>query len=91
MSLGVYFMHTGFSTDKYDEAIRRLEDAGAGAPKGRRSHFALESAGALNVFDVWDSMEEFEAFGATLMPILADLGVEVGEPMIATVHNTISG
>jgi len=91
MALGIYFMHGGFTPEKYGQAIEQLESAGAGSPKGRTNHFALESNGEIQVFDVWESQEEFEAFGATLMPILAGLGVELGEPMVATVHNVIPG
>ena len=89
MGLGIYFMHGGFTPDKYADAIKQLETAGAGAPKGRSFHVALEANGEIHVFDIWESQEEFEAFGATLMPILAGLGVELKEPMVATVHNTI--
>ena len=39
---------------------------------GRSIHVALESNGEIQVFDVWDSQEEFDAFGATLVPILAE-------------------
>lgn len=91
MALGLYFTPSGFTRDKYDETIRRLEQAGAGAPEGRTHHFALESDGAIQVFDVWDSQEQFEAFGPALMPILTELGVDPGQPMVARVHNVIRG
>ena len=91
MALGIYFVHMGFTPEKYDKAIKKLEAAGAGSPKGRSNHFALESDGAIQVFDVWDSMEDFEAFGETLVPVLAELGVELTEPSIATIFNSISG
>jgi hypothetical protein len=91
MALGIYFVHVGFTPEKYDEAIKKLEAAGVGSPKGRSNHFALESDGAIQVFDVWDSQEEFDAFGQTLVPILAELGVELTEPSVATVYNSISG
>jgi hypothetical protein len=45
MAVGLYFTPTGFNKDKYDEAIRQLEEAGAGAPAGRTFHVALESGG----------------------------------------------
>jgi hypothetical protein len=90
ITLGIYFVHVGFTPEKYDEAIKKLEAAGAGSPKGRSNHFALESDGAIQVFDIWDSHEEFEAFGQTLVPILAELGVELTEPSVATVYNSIS-
>lgn len=91
MAVGLYFMPSGFNKDKYDEAIRKLEEAGAASPAGRAYHVALESDGAIQVFDVWESQEAFEAFGQTLIPILAELGVDPGQPMAAEVHNVIQG
>jgi hypothetical protein len=91
MAMGLYFTPSGFTKEKYDETIQKLDEAGAGAPAGRTYHVALESDGAIQVFDLWDSQEAFEAFGATLIPIMTDLGVEPGEPMIAEVHNVIPG
>jgi hypothetical protein len=69
----------------------QLEEAGAGAPDGRISHVALETDGEIQVFDVWESQEAFDAFGVTLLPILAAAGVEMNEPMVARVHNEIKG
>jgi hypothetical protein len=89
MALGIYIVHEGFTREKYDEALKRLDAAGAGSPKGRSSHFALESSGAIQVFDVWDSQEDFDAFGETLIPILAELGVQLAPPMVASVYNSI--
>ena len=91
MALGLYFTPSGFTRDRYKEAIRKLDEAGAGSPAGRTYHFALESDGAIQVFDVWESQEQFEAFGQTLVPILSELGVDPGRPMIAEIHNVIEG
>jgi hypothetical protein len=91
MALGIYFVHEGFTAEKYASAIKQLEAAGSGAPKGRTFHVALESDGAIQVFDIWESQEDFDAFGATLMPILSELGVGLKEPMVAQVHNVIEG
>jgi hypothetical protein len=91
MALGIYFAHGGFTVEKYDSAIKQLEDAGAGSPKGRTLHLALETDGSINVFDIWESQAEFEAFAAPLMPILEGMGVNLGEPMVAQVHNMIKG
>ena len=52
---------------------------------------ALESDGSIQVFDIWESQEDFEAFGATLVPILGELGVTLKEPMVANVHNVVLG
>jgi hypothetical protein len=81
----------GFTAEKYSSALKKLKAAGAGKPKGRTYHCALESNGEIQVFDIWESQEDFDAFGATLVPILTELGVNLGEPMVATVHNVIAG
>ena len=91
MALGLYFTPSAFTKDKYDEALRKLEEAGAGAPEGRTYHVALETNGEIQVFDIWESQEAFEAFGQTLVPILSELGVDPGEPMVSPVHNVIEG
>ena len=91
MALGFYFMPAGFTQEKYDSAISQLEAAGAGAPAGRSYHVALESDGVIQVFDIWESQEAFEAFGSTLLPIMSGLGVDPGQPMVARVHNVIEG
>ncbi len=91
MALGYYFAPKSFSVEQYDEAIRRLDAAGAGSPAGRSYHCAFEGEGGLHVFDVWDSEEAFAAFGETLLPIMADLGTDPGPPMVAKIHNIIVG
>jgi hypothetical protein len=91
MALGFYFSPNGFTQDTYDEALKQLEAAGAGAPEGRSYHVALETNGEIQVFDIWESQAAFDAFGATLVPIMAGLGADPGEPMVARVHNVIEG
>jgi hypothetical protein len=91
MAVGFYFGSGKFSPAQYDDAIKKLDEAGAGAPEGRHYHVALESGGNIQVFDVWESQEKFEAFGATLMPILSGLGADPGTPMVTPVRNIIKG
>ena len=91
MALGFYITAKGFTQERYDTTLVQLEEAGAGAPDGRISHVALETDGEIQVFDVWESQEAFDAFGVTLLPILAAAGVEMNEPMVARVHNEIKG
>ena len=91
MALGFYFTHGGFTPDIYAEVIKQLDAAGVGSPKGRTIHVALESNGEIQVFDVWESQAEFDAFGETLMPILAAAGVTLNEPMVADVRNVLLG
>jgi hypothetical protein len=89
MALGFYITGKGFTQERYDVTLGQLEDAGVGAPEGRISHVALESDGEIQVFDIWESRESFEAFGATLIPILNAAGIELNEPVVAKVHNEI--
>jgi len=92
MAIGAYFRHRGFTAEKYDETIRRLEAAGESAPPGRLSHVALEADGEIEVFDVWESQEALEAWGPEgFVPILIELGVELRPPTIHHVRNVIDG
>jgi hypothetical protein len=91
MALGFYFTPSSFTPEAYDDTIKRLEAAGAGAPAGRTYHVAMETDGLIQVFDVWESQEAFEAFGATLLPIMAEVGADPGQPMVSPVHNIIKG
>jgi hypothetical protein len=91
MAIGIYFASKSFSPKQYDDAINRLEAAGAASPPGRTYHCAFSAGPNLHIFDVWDSQETFEKFGETLMPILGELDVDPGEPVIAEIHNVISG
>jgi hypothetical protein len=90
MALGFYITAKGFTQEKYDKTTAQLEEAGAGAPDGRISHVALETGGEIQVFDVWESQADFDAFGATLIPILTAAGIELNDPMVARVHNQIT-
>jgi hypothetical protein len=91
MAISFYFGSATFTPEQYDAAIKQLDEAGAGAPAGRQYHVALETGGNIQVFDVWDSQESFDAFGATLQPIMAGIGADPGAPMVAPIHNIIKG
>jgi len=91
MAIVIRFSSPGMNAAKYDEAIRRIEEAGAGAPAGRLYHVCFGDKENLRVSDIWDSMENFEKFGQTMVPIMQDLGVDAGQPEIIEVHNIIEG
>jgi len=93
MAFGMYFQPTGFTPAAYDNLIKQLDQAGAGFGKvpGRRFHCAMEVDGAVTVFDVWDSTEQFQKFGETLVPIMKKLGADPGQPQIMKVHNLKNG
>jgi hypothetical protein len=91
MTILIRFSPPGLNAAKYDEAIRRIEEAGAGTPAGRLYHVCFGDKENLHVSDIWDSMENFEKFGQTMMPIMQDLGIDAGQPEIIEVHNIIEG
>jgi hypothetical protein len=79
------------TASKYDECIVKLNAAGAGSPKGRSYHVCYGDPNSVQITDVWDSMEDFQAFGETLIPILQSLGIDPGQPAPQQVHNIIAG
>jgi hypothetical protein len=90
MALAIYFAPTsGMTAQKYDECVAALNKAGQAHPTGRLYHSAFGTADSIQVFDVWTSQEAFDAFGQTLMPILAQLGVEGGQPAVMGLHNVV--
>jgi len=93
MAFGLYFQPQGFTRAIYEATIKQLDQAGAGFGKvpGRTFHCAMEVDGNIHVFDVWESTEQFQRFGDTLVPIMAKLGVDPGKPVIMEIHNMRNG
>ena len=89
MAIGLYFHPSNMTAEQYDDVIKRLDAAGAGSPKGRVHHSCFGPPDNLMVYDVWTSQEEFDAFGATLMPIMQEVGIDPGTPDVMPVHNLI--
>jgi len=84
----IMFDVTGLTSETYGKIVSRLDAAGAGAPAGRQYHCAYGAPDNLQVIEFFDSTESFEAFGATLVPILKEYGV-TSTPNIQTVHNQV--
>jgi hypothetical protein len=90
MSIVVRFSPTNVTTEKYEETLRRLKEAGEFPPAGMEYHILFGPEENLRVSEIWDSREQLEAFGERLMPILSDVGIEFSaEPEIFEAHNII--
>ena len=90
MSFMIRFDQGTVTVDQYHAINQGLEDAGQGNPVGREFHVGyVEGDGSLSVVDIWDSMENFEKFGETLMPVLETVGADAGEPTILSVDTII--
>jgi hypothetical protein len=89
MSILVRFTPAGVTTERYDESIRRIKEAGDWPPDGLEYHVAFGSSESLRVSEIWDTREQWEEFGKRLMPLLADIGIEPGEPELLEIHNIV--
>jgi hypothetical protein len=91
MSIVVRLSPTNVTRAKYDEVASRLESAGVWPdPDGLEFHVLFGTEGDLRVSEIWDSREQFEAFGEHLMPILSDAGVGFSaEPEVFEVQNIV--
>ena len=92
MAIITVFNLSTMTTEKYNQAIRGLEAAGQGKPKGRLYHVAArQEDGSTVVTDIWESAALLEEFGKTLIPVLNKAGVTPVQPMVYPVLNVIEG
>ena len=91
--MAVAFLSTpaSMTTEQYDRVTNQLDASGAGDPPGRRFHACFGPADHLTVFDVWDSAEQLQAFGMTLMPILGEERIEMAPPEPLEIHRLVEG
>jgi hypothetical protein len=90
MSILARFTPNSLTAEKYDESIRELSSSVGFPPEGLDYHVCFGSDGNLRVSEIWDSREQFEAFGEKLMPKLAEIGIDPGpEPEIIEIHNIV--
>ena len=87
MSIVVRFHPSNLTAEKYDESHPKVVEAGFPAD-GLDYHVCFGSPDNLTVSEIWDSREQFEAWGETLMPVLTEAGIEFSaEPEVFEVHN----
>jgi len=88
MSIVVRFTPAGLTAEQYGRAVRLLEEQGAFPPEGLDYHVCFGEDGDLRVSEIWDSEEQFAAFGKLLTPVLAEVGITRAEaPVHFAVHN----
>jgi len=86
MAIAVLFQPVSMSVAQYGEVHERLNQAGFGEFPGRLSHVSFGDPDHLHVLDIYEDEAAFQTFGQTLMPILAELGIDPGEPQVEPVH-----
>jgi len=86
MAFTVLFTPKSMNAAQFDEITRRRAEGGASSPEGRLHHVCYGSGDQLQVMDVWTSEDKFGQFGQVLMPIIQEVGIDVGQPAMAPIH-----
>jgi hypothetical protein len=87
MSVVVRYQPAGLTRQQYDEVTRRIEAEGAWPPDGLQLHVLFGTEGDLKVSEIWESEEQCRAFGEQLLPVLNEVGVQIGgDPEVFEVH-----
>jgi hypothetical protein len=90
VSLLIRFSPPTLTAQQYDEVVRRLKEKGVFPADGLDYEVCFGSEGNLKVSQVWDSKEQLDTFGESLKPVLADMGIDPGQPEVVPVHNIIN-
>jgi len=85
----IRFAPASLTAEEYDDVVAKLTADGVSPAEGLDYEISFGSGDNFRVSMVWDSKAQFDAFGARLGPILAELGIDPGEPEIVEVHNII--
>lgn len=88
MSIVVRYHPASLTAEKYEATNAELQAAGLEWPAdGLDYHVCFGDDGNLMVSEIWDSREQWEAFGERLMPLLAEAGIEMSaEPEVFEVQ-----
>ena len=89
MSVLIRFAPASLTAEQYDDVVRRLNEAGVFPAEGLDYEVCFGSGDQHKVSQVWDTQAHLDAFGARLMPILAEAGIDPGKPEVVAVHNII--
>jgi len=89
MSVLIRFAPKSLTAEQYDDVVRRLNEAGVFPADGLDYEVCFGSGDQYRVSQVWDTQEQLDAFGAKLMPILNEVGIDPGQPETVGVHNII--
>ena len=90
MSIAVRITPSNMTRQQYDSVRNALTDSGDWPTDGCQLHVLFGDEGDLRVSEVWESQEHFNAWGERLVPVLAEVGVDLpSQPEVFEVHNII--
>ena len=85
--LVVSFSPANLNGRRYAEVLQRLSQVTGIPPAGGIFHVCYGEPDRLRVLDVFDTMENYQAFARLLLPIVAEVGIQSGPPEILPVHS----
>ena len=91
MAIAIYLNPPSMSAAQYDEIMSGLDAAGASTPAGRLYHVCFGSDDKLQIFEIWESQQDFAKSIETTMPILRKIGLDLGRPTVEPAHKVIPG
>ncbi len=77
--IAIYITTENMTAALHAEGRKRLKEAGA-SEDAMKLHSVFGEEGKLQVFDIWESQEAFDAFLGYLVPILEELGISLSSP-----------
>jgi hypothetical protein len=86
MPVAVHISPNNMSKDDYHRVIADLEAAGCGEPEGRIYHAAYGDD-QVQMFEVWESPDQFAAHQDRLVGALQSAGVDAGIVDVHPVHS----
>ena len=90
MSVVIRYNPVSLTAAKYDEGVQHINSAlgfsETELPKGCLGHVCFGPDGNLQVSEIWESREQWKAFGEKLMPLLQEIGIDASQPDVYEVH-----
>jgi hypothetical protein len=77
--IGIYILTKNMTREQHTKGRDRLREVGA-PESAMKVHACFGEEGQLQVFDVWESQEAFDAFLTFLGPVMEELGIELAQP-----------
>ena len=77
--IAVYIVTKNMTVEQHSLGRQMLRDAGA-LEDDMKVHSCFGDDGELQVFDIWESQDSFDAFLTHLGPVMDRLGIELAQP-----------
>lgn len=79
--IAIYIVTKNMTAEQHKKGREKLQAAGA-PESAMKLHSCFGEDGQLQVFDIWESQEAFDAFLTYLGPVMEELGIELAQPPV---------